>query len=153
MSFFFEHKHSFADLDKFFVAGEKLLGHVNAVSAYVNAFPPHNIVRLNDSTYRIEMAVAGYSVDDLDVTLDGQTLIIKGNRAKKENLGETVLWSGIAGRSFTRSFLLHHYVQVKDIDVKDGILTINLVYEIPESLKPKKLPIGKQLLAEYQDAE
>lgn len=112
------------------------------------SYPPYNIVKTGDNTYTIEMAVAGFTMDDIEVTMEDSHLTVVGS--KKETTAETnYLYKGIALRNFTRSFTLADTVEVKAADIVNGLLIISLENIIPEAKKPKKIPIGtKKLLQE-----
>jgi len=103
-------------------------------------YPPCNIERCGEDAYRISLAAAGFSVDDIAVTAERDTLIVEG---KKSDSGQReYLYHGIAARPFRRVFNLAEYVQVKQASFKDGLLIIDLVREIPEAMKPRRIPIG-----------
>ena len=105
-------------------------------------WPPYNIEKRGDTDYRITMAVAGFSEDDLDITLHEQKLIIKGQTPKEEeDDSRTFLYRGIAGRQFERRFQLADFIQIKGARMKDGLLHIDLVREVPEAMKPRKIDI------------
>lgn len=106
-------------------------------------YPPYDIERTGENDYRITMAVAGFAEKDLDIELKESTLTIRGERAseKGENSGE-VLHRGIAQRSFERRFQLADHVQVSGASLENGLLHVDLVREIPESKKPRSIPIG-----------
>jgi len=103
-------------------------------------YPPFDLLRVDDNHYRIELAVAGFNRDELDITSQQNVLIISGR--KKEQEGDNYIHSGIANRSFERRFALADHIKVTGADLKDGLLSIDLVREIPESLKPKKIDIS-----------
>lgn len=109
------------------------------VSSTNTAFPPVNVIRQNDDTYVIEVAVAGYSRDELSAEIHDNTLTITGE--KKGDDDRKYLVKGIAGRTFKRSFLVADTVIVRDAALVDGILSITLVNVIPETQKPRKLEI------------
>ena len=105
-------------------------------------YPPYNIERTGENEYRITVAVAGFSEDDLSIESKENTLTIKGaKQAKEEHSGE-VLYQGIAARAFERVFQLADYVQVKNAALENGLLHVDLVREIPEAKKPRRIPIG-----------
>ncbi|MGE5536454.1 MAG: Hsp20 family protein [Acidobacteriota bacterium] len=105
-------------------------------------YPPYNIERTGENAYRISVAVAGFSENELSIEVKENTLTIKGEkRAKEESSGE-VLYQGIAARAFERVFQLADYVQVKGAGLENGLLHVDLVREIPESKKPRVIPIG-----------
>ena len=116
----------------------------NLESAYrtdASGYPPYNIEVLGEDQYRISMALAGFTADDLDIEVKENVLRVTGE--KKESDGERVfLHRGIANRSFERSFQLADYVRVKSAELKDGMLHIELAREIPEAMKPRRIPIG-----------
>ncbi len=103
-------------------------------------YPPCNIVRTGEDTYRISLAVAGFKPDQLSVTVDQNTLIVTGNANEKQGEGE-YLYKGIAGRSFERRFNLADYVVVKGASVDEGLLQIELERELPEAMKPRRIDI------------
>jgi molecular chaperone IbpA len=112
------------------------------------SYPPYNIVKTGDNTYTIEMAVAGFTMENIEITLEDSLLTVTGNKKESD---ETVdyLYRGIALRNFTRSFTLADTVEVKGADIVNGLLVISLENIIPEAKKPKKIPIGtKKLLQE-----
>lgn len=108
-----------------------------------NGYPPYNIVKLNDDEFRIEVAVAGFTDDEIDVTVHERQLTITGEAKKDEAVGE-YLHKGISNRNFDRTFTLGEYVEVKSASVKDGILTVALARNVPEAAKPRKIAIDFQ---------
>lgn len=105
-------------------------------------YPPFNIERRSDDAYRITLAVAGFRADDLDITAQQNLLVVKG--ARQETDERNYLHVGIANRSFERRFELADFVRVESADLADGLLSIDLVREVPEAMKPKKVLIGQQ---------
>lgn len=106
-------------------------------------YPPFNIERRADDEYRITLAVAGFGPQDLDITAQQNLLVIQGRKRDEHPEGE-ILHLGIANRGFERRFDLADYVRVEHADLKDGMLVIDLVREVPEAMKPKKIAIGGQ---------
>lgn len=104
-------------------------------------YPPFNIERRGDDEYRITLAVAGFGAQDLDITAQQNLLVIQGRKRDDVAEGE-MLHLGIANRGFERRFDLADYVRVDNADLKDGMLVIDLVREVPEAMKPKKIAIG-----------
>jgi molecular chaperone IbpA len=104
-------------------------------------YPPHNIVRINDTHFMIELAVAGFAEDELDVSLYNNKLIVKGERKRDIDEAWQYLHRGIASRDFERSFPLNENVEVKQVTVQNGIMTINLELVVPEEQKAKKIAI------------
>ncbi len=108
------------------------------------AYPPYNIERTGEDTYRITMAVAGFSESELDIEAHRNQLTVKGQKAE-EDASETseVLYRGIASRAFERRFQLADFVEVAGASLKNGLLHIDLKREIPEQMKPRKIEVGK----------
>jgi len=104
-----------------------------------NTYPPHNIIKLNETNYEIELAVAGFKRDELTVELNETELKITGEKSDKST--PTYLYRGLAFRSFVKSLHLAEHIEVKDVTLNDGILTISLEKVIPEELKSRKLKI------------
>ncbi len=105
------------------------------------AYPPYNIERLGENEYRITMAVAGFGQDEIKIEAKEQSLVVRGDK-KPEDKERQYLHRGIAARSFERRFQLADYVEVKSADLKDGLLHIELVRELPERMKPRTIPIA-----------
>jgi len=120
-------------------------------------YPPFNLERLAEDRYRITLAVAGFKPDEIDVTAQQNLLLVQGKKASEnENNQGSFLHLGIANRSFERRFELADFVRVESADLADGLLVIELVREIPEAMKPKKIAVngGSQPAAaiEHRDA-
>ncbi|MEM8626751.1 MAG: Hsp20 family protein [Pseudomonadota bacterium] len=105
-------------------------------------FPPYNIEKLGENAYRITMAVAGFTREDLEVEVKEGTLRIVGKKTPSEG-GNEVLYRGIAERSFERRFQLADHVQVNGADIRNGLLHIDLQREVPEAMKPRRIEIGE----------
>jgi len=118
-----------------------LLDSVTGLDQAAPGYPPYNIERLGDNEYRITMAVAGFSQDELRVDVKEQTLTVAGAR-KADEKERQYLHRGIAARNFERRFQLADHVEVKGADVQDGQLHIVLVRNVPERLKPRTIAIG-----------
>ena len=106
-------------------------------------YPPFNIERRGEDRYRITLAVAGFRAEDLDITAQQNLLVIQGRKRDEENAGD-MLHVGIANRGFERRFELADFVRVEHADLADGLLVIDLLREVPEAMKPKKVQIGGQ---------
>ena len=104
-------------------------------------YPPCNIVRTGENTYRISLAVAGFKPEQISVTVESNTLTISGGAGDKEKTGE-YLYQGIAGRPFERRFNLADFVEVKGASLEDGLLQIELERELPEAMKPRRIEIA-----------
>ena len=107
-----------------------------------DTYPPYNIEKVGEDEYRIVMAVAGFTLNDLTITAQGDSLLVNGRIDDKAEDGRVYLHRGIAARAFQRSFRLADYIKVTGADMRDGLLTINLVREIPEEKKPRMIPIA-----------
>lgn len=103
-------------------------------------YPPFDLIKVDDNRYRIEVAVAGFGRDDIEITSQQNVLVLRGQRADEN--GSDYVHRGIANRSFERRFALADHIQVRGADLKDGMLAIDLVREIPEAMKPRKIEIG-----------
>ena len=114
----------------------------NASRVDQDNYPPFDIEKLSDDSYRITLAVAGFKRDDIDITAQQNMLVITGRRADTRNRDGNFLHVGIATRAFERRFELADFVRVTSADLRDGLLTIELVREIPEAMKPRKIDIG-----------
>lgn len=126
--------------DRFSDLFESLL---NQPEERFEAYPPYNIEKLGEDEYRISIAVAGFGEDDLDLTVEGDRLTVRGRiEEKTEDEGKNYLHRGIASRAFERTFRLADHIRVEDADLKDGLLTIALKREIPEEKKPRMIPIN-----------
>jgi len=107
-------------------------------------YPPYNIERTGENTYRISVAVSGFAKDELSIVAKENTLTIKGEKVARENGKDKseVLYRGIASRTFERIFQLADFVVVKNASLENGLLHVDLVREIPEAKKPRNIPIG-----------
>jgi molecular chaperone IbpA len=106
-------------------------------------YPPFNIERRGDDAYRITLAVAGFKPNEIEITAQQNLLVVQGRKADDAQSGQ-FLHVGIAQRAFERRFELADYVRVDRADLEDGLLVIDLVREVPEAMKPKKIAIGGQ---------
>jgi len=126
--------------DPFFIGFNRELSRLNnAHKVNSNSYPPYDLLKLDEDTYRISLAIAGFSKDDINVSVDNGTLIIKGEIL--EVTDAEVVHKGIAGRKFTRSFALGEYMEVTGAEMKDGMLHINVDRIVPEEKKPKTIKI------------
>ncbi len=145
----------FKDFDKFFVGFDEQFSKMQKlhddVTKNIPNYPPYNIRKVDDKHYVIEMAVAGFGQNEIDIEIDGGKLVVKGNVQSTE-AEDDFLFKGIAARAFTRTFALNDQVEVKDAELFNGMLKIALERLIPEEKKPKKVPVKakgeKQLLNE-----
>jgi molecular chaperone IbpA len=140
--------------DPFFVGFERIFDRaatVNKLASNQQKYPPYNIIKADDNTYIIELAVAGFNEEDFDIELHNGVLTIKGIVGESDSAINFV-YKGIAARSFERRFTLADTVQVDTVSLDRGMLTVKLVDIIPDEKKPRKISIGKptekQLLTE-----
>jgi molecular chaperone IbpA len=110
-------------------------------SAEAPSYPPYNIEKTGDETYRLTMAVAGFRPEDLDITVKENTLVVSGRVTGEGNPGE-VLYRGIAGRAFERRFVLADHIVVEGANLENGLLHVGLKRVVPEALKPRTIAIG-----------
>lgn len=120
-----------------------LLDQMSGPESAQTAYPPYNIERVDENAYRISIAVSGFNADDISIESKQSTLIVKGGQSEKEEQdSESFLYRGIASRAFERRFQLADYVEVKGASLENGLLHIDLVREIPEAMKPRKIEIN-----------
>ncbi len=130
---------TFVGFDQLFTELERLIDN----QPVQNSFPPHNIIKVDDNRYVVEMAVAGFGKEDIDIELNDGTLVIRGEKKNKDEV--TYLYRGIATRTFTKSIRLIDTIEVRGAEFKDGILKIGLENVIPDHKKPRKIEIGKEI--------
>ena len=146
----------FKDFDRLYVGFDDTYNRMakihDDITKNVPNYPPYNIKKTGDNTYVVEIAVAGFSQQDIDIELNDGKLIVKGNVNQNEKQDESFLFKGISNRAFTRSFILDDQIEVQDAEMFNGMLTIFLERIIPEHKKPKKIEIKNadqpQLLTE-----
>ena len=126
--------------DPFFIGFNRELGRLNhAHKTNSQSYPPYDLLKLDEDTYELSIAVAGFSKDHISVTVDNGSLIIKGEVV--EVTDAEIVHKGIAGRKFVRSFALGEYMEVTGADLKDGMLNISIDRIVPEEKKPKTIKI------------
>lgn len=134
---------AFKDFDKFFVGFDdqfnKLQKLHDDLTKNIPNYPPYNIKKVDDTHYVIEMAVAGFGQNEIDIEIDGGKLVVKGNVSQEAE--DNFLFKGIANRAFTRTFALNDQVEVKDAELFNGMLKIALERLIPEDKKAKKVEV------------
>ena len=118
-----------------------------ATSHQKDHYPPHNVVKLNDDQFIIELALVGFKEKDLDITVQDGILTIKGNREHRRNQ-ELYVHKGISGRKFERSFRLSEFVEVTGASLEDGLLSISLEKILPEERRPQKIAINQSITGE-----
>jgi molecular chaperone IbpA len=126
--------------DPFFIGFNRELGRLNtAHKVNSQSYPPYDLLKLDEDTYRLSLAIAGFTKENVSVSIDNGTLVIKGEIV--EVTDAEVVHKGIAARKFTRTFALGEYMEISSAELKDGMLTINIVRIVPEDKKPKVIKI------------
>jgi molecular chaperone IbpA len=151
------HTHSFKDFDRFFVGfdkvAEKMASVADQAQTLAAKYPPYNLKKIDENKYTIELAVAGFAKQDLEIEIVDDKLIIKGNTtsgepAEQDSTGDwtwpQMLHQGLAMRPFTRTFALSDNVEIRGATLLNGILKIVLEAIIPEHKKPKKVEIADE---------
>jgi molecular chaperone IbpA len=116
-----------------------MLDHTSQLQAN-DTYPPYNIERAGEDHYRISLALAGFSPDEINITAEQNVLTVEGAKAQKTDV--EYLYQGISARPFRRTFNLADHVQVKGASFEDGLLKIDLVREVPEAMKPRRIAIN-----------
>lgn len=135
--------YDFAPLLRTAIGFERLARQAEAAARFdeAGAYPPYNIEAAGDDHYRITLAVAGFAPGELDIETQDSSLTVTGRKAEKDGEATQYLHKGIATRGFTRRFSLADHVRVAGANLADGLLTIDLVREIPEAMKPRRIEI------------
>ena len=131
-------------LHRRFIGYDQLFEELNrtfTTAAKQDNYPPHNVIRTGDNLFQIEVAVAGFNENELDVALGGRTLTVRGEHAEPTNPDIVFLHRGISGRNFERTWPLGDNMEVRGATVKNGILTVSLEHIVPDEDKAKKIPI------------
>ncbi len=138
--------YDFAPLYRSTVGFDRLanmLDRATSVDVNANGYPPYNIEKSGDDKYRISIAVAGFSDDELAIEMRDGQLVISAKKADAEDAAEvTYLHRGIAARSFEKRFQLADHVRAVGAETKDGILHVDMLREVPEALKPRRIEIA-----------
>ncbi len=129
-------RNAFLGFDHIFDELERITNHAN------DGYPPHNVVKDGDMKYDIELAVAGFSKEDISIELKEHVLTIHGERGPRRDQ-DSYVHRGISGRKFKKSFRLSEYADVTGADMKDGILTVTIEVILPEEKRPRKINIGQ----------
>ncbi|WP_428486251.1 Hsp20 family protein [Rhodopila sp.] len=139
----------FAPLFRTAIGFDRLARLVDTAASMPEAqsYPPYNIEKTGDETYRLTMAVAGFRPEEIDLTVKDNTLFISG-RVSDEGQRAEILYRGIAGRAFERRFVLADHLVVEGADLQHGLLHVGLKRVVPEALKPRKITIGSLPAAE-----
>jgi molecular chaperone IbpA len=130
---------AFPQIESRLIGFDRVFDAVQRVNTAESNFPPYNIKKIDNENYEIQIALAGFSRSELGITVEDGNLIVKGEQA--ETSKSEYLHKGIAERNFTRTWSLAESVKVSGSELKDGVLTINLVNKIPDELKPQSIKI------------
>ena len=128
-------RNAFLGFDHLFDELENITNHAK------DTYPPHNVVKDGDMKYDIELAIAGFSKDDISIELKDHVLTITGEREARRDQNKYV-HKGISGRKFVKSFRLSEYAEVNGADLTDGILTVSIEVVLPEKMRPQQISIG-----------
>ena len=129
-------------LNRALIGFDRLFNERGYINQLNQTYPPYNVIKLDEDNYVIEVAVAGFSLEEIDVEVDKNQLIIRGER-KEEDVAEGTeyLHRGLAYRSFEKSLTLGEYMQVKEASIVNGVLKIAINRLVPEALKPRKIQV------------
>jgi molecular chaperone IbpA len=151
MTFWKTYNLDTSNFDRFFVGSDAIAKNLRENAEWLannaaTSYPPFNLKKVEDNKYVIEMAVAGFAKQDIELTLEDNKLLIKGKTSADSNGDETTayLHKGIADRAFTRQFTLADNVEIENARLMNGMLKIWLEHVIPESKKPKKIDITEE---------
>ena len=133
----------FAPLSRSSIGFDRLFDLLDQTTGFEpnESFPTHDIEKVGEDAYRITLAVAGFKIGDIDITAQQNLLVVQGKKPEEPRDGR-MLHVGIAQRGFERRFELADYVRVGAANLEDGLLVIDLIREVPEAMKPKKIAIG-----------
>ena len=138
--------YDFSPLYRSFVGLDRMAGLIDAAAASASApsnYPPYNVAKLSEDAYRIELAVSGFTQDQIDIQTHENVLTISSGAVQSaDNDAAEYLHRGIAQRAFETRFQLADHVEVTEAQLINGLLTISLTRELPEALKPRKIAIG-----------
>lgn len=132
----------------------------SSLTEQASSYPPYNIAKMDEDNYRITMAVAGFAEDEIEITARDNQLLIQGSKSQKEESegqDQDITWlhRGIAERAFERRFQLADHIRVTGASIENGLLHIDLVREVPEQMKPRKIEImsGNKLIDQKKSAK
>jgi molecular chaperone IbpA len=119
---------------------DRIFNQLDNVRASTKTYPPHNVVKIDEDNWLVELAAAGFNRDELTVELHENTLTIRGQKA--EQAGRQYLYRGLAMRNFEKSLYIQDHIKIKHAEYKDGMLNIYLEQRVPENKKPKQITIN-----------
>lgn len=130
-----------SDLQKFFLGFDRMNDLFDDVQQMTSTYPRYNIVKVGQTGYRVEVAVPGWDISDLEITLDKNDLCIEGLNKKTLGDGEEYIHKGLSGKQFRRSFRVGENIKVLSAKMQNGMLMVDLEEEVPEEQKPKRIEI------------
>lgn len=133
--------------DPFFIGFDRMLNRMQAPPTGQSNYPPYNIIKTDDNNYELQLAIAGFKYDDLEITLEDGKLTIAGNQTVEPSAD--YIHKGISARNFSREFTLMDTIIVNGATLEDGILTVQLENVIPEEKKPRKIDISRPSEKEF----
>ena len=134
---------SLAQLSRALIGFDRIFNNIESRAVNNNNnYPPHNVIKYDDNNYEIEIAVAGFDKDEITVTVDQDELIVVGqSNTPNESVNKEYIHRGLAARDFTRSFTLPQYMEVGEVTLTKGVLSVKLTIVVPEALKPRQIQI------------
>lgn len=129
-----------AQLSRALIGFDRIFNNIEARAVNNNNYPPHNVIKHDDNNYEIELAVAGFDKSEISVTVDQDELLISGRRLKGDP-DVSYIHRGLAARDFDRSFTLPQYMEVGEVALTNGVLSVKLTMIVPEALKPRQIEI------------
>ena len=126
--------------DPFFIGFNRELERFKRVQTNNSGYPPYDLIKIDEDAYKVDIALAGFSRDDIEVTVDNGSLIIKGEK-KDSTDGSQTVHKGISSRKFTRIFALGEYMEVTNAELVDGLLSVKIERIVPEDKRPKQIQV------------
>lgn len=136
----------FGPLSRFTVGFDEMfddLAKINNLSQHDANYPPYNIIKYNEESYAIELAVAGFDLKDIEINVEGNHLTVSGTQPQKSTVDSVYVHRGISARNFTKNFTLGNYIEVNGASMKNGMLVISLHRVLPDNMKSRKISITK----------
>jgi molecular chaperone IbpA len=134
----------FAPLNRFTVGLDDMFNDLARLTSHTHQesnYPPYNIIKYNEDSYAIEVAIAGFDQSEIDVNIENNHLTISGNRTERSGIDSNYVHRGISARNFVKTFTLGNYIEVNGATIKNGMLTVSLTRVVPDALKPRKISI------------
>lgn len=132
----------FGPLTRFTVGLDDMFDELNRTTQQESNYPPYNILKYSEDSWAIELAVAGFELSDIDISVENNHLTVSGNKQQKDSVKCDYIHRGVSARNFTKSFTLGNYLEVNGASLKNGMLTISLARVLPDNLKARKIAIN-----------